>query len=365
MGTDKIRHKSPSSALAVAGFAGALALAGLTPVYSADASACLITRTDTNPFSVRIREAAKAEANKRGIVLRSYSGKIDGDSESQVAAIENCIADGAKGILIDASDPSGIVPSVKKARDAGLLVVAIETPLHPEDAADATFASDNLRAGKILGEWVRQRLGNAADQAKVGFLKLKTAKPAVEGMSDQGFMLGVGIDPKDPNTVGDERDPRIVGHDITNADEEGGRVAMRNLLQKDSNVDVVHSDNGPVAYGAYLALKELGKADDIMIVSADGCSGVDAAAAGGVEATLMANPNALGALGIKAIERFANNGEKPSPSEGKSFKDIGGFLVARGTTQEDQDINPVCELDPTACAYQPITIERAQTICRN
>ncbi|MBY3258714.1 sugar ABC transporter substrate-binding protein [Rhizobium laguerreae] len=364
METDKIRHQSPSSAFAVASFAGALALAGLTPVYSADALACLITRTDTNPFSVRIREAANAEANKRGIVLRSYSGKIDGDSESQVEAIESCIADGAKGILIDASDPNGIVPSVKKARDAGLLVVAIETPLYPADAADATFASDNLRAGKILGEWVRQRLGNGADQAKVGFLDLKT-KTAVEGMSDQGFMLGVGIDPKDPNTVGDERDSRIVGHDVTSADEEGGRVAMRNLLQKESNIDVVHSDNGPVAYGAYLALKELGKADDIMIVSAGGCSGVDAAAAGAVEATLMANPNALGALGIKAIERFANTGEKPSPSESKSFKDIGGFLVARGATQEDQDINPVCELDPTACAYQPITIERAQTICRN
>ncbi|MGR9327465.1 substrate-binding domain-containing protein (plasmid) [Rhizobium leguminosarum] len=366
MGVDNIRRKCRFSALSVAGFTSALALVWQTPAHSADVSACLITRTDTNPFSVRIREAAMAEAKSRGVDLKSYSGKIDGDNESQVAAIESCIADGASGILIDASDPSGIVPSAKKARDAGLLVIALETPLDPADAADATFASDNLLAGKLLGEWVREKLGSKADQAKVGFLDLGTAKPAVEGMRDQGFLLGFGIDAKDVNTIGDEDDPRIAGHDIANGNEEGGRTAMRDLLQQDPGIDVVHTDDGPMASGAYLALQELGKANDIMIVSADGCLGVDAAAAGAVEATLMANPVTLGRLGIKAIERFADSGEKPLPSEGKTFKDIGGFLVVRGTaTQEDQDINPVCELDPKACAYQPTSVARAQAICKN
>jgi fructose transport system substrate-binding protein len=365
MGVDNIRRKCRFSALALAVFTSALALVWQTPAHSADVSACLITRTDTNPFSVRIREAAMAEAKERGIVLRSYSGKIDGDNESQVAAIESCIADGASGILIDASDPRAIVPTAKKARDAGLLVVALETPLDPADAADATFASDNLLAGKILGEWVRQKLGSRVDQAKVGFLERTTTRPVVEGMRDQGFMLGFGIDAKDVKTSGDEQDPRIAGHD-TAGNEEGGRSAMRNLLQQDTGVDVVYTDDGSVATGAYLALQEVGKADDIMIVSADGCLGVDAAAAGAVEATLMANPGTLGTLGIKAIERFADSGQKPTPSEGKTFKDIGGFLVVRGaTTQEDQDINPVCELDPKACAYQPTSVARAQAICKN
>ncbi len=97
------------------------------------------------------------------MTLKTYAGKIDGDSESQVAAIETCIADGAKGILITASDTAGIVSSVKQARDAGLLVIALDTPLDPADAADATFATDNLLAGELIGKWAA---GNAWRQGK-------------------------------------------------------------------------------------------------------------------------------------------------------------------------------------------------------
>ena len=42
-------------------------------------------------------------------------------------------------------------------------------------------------------------------------------------------MKGFGIDTKDVNKIGDEDDPRIVGHDVTNGNEEGGRKAMENL----------------------------------------------------------------------------------------------------------------------------------------
>ncbi len=123
---------------------GALALGVVfaAPAQAADVSACLITKTDTNPFFVKMKEGAEAKAKELGVSLKSYAGKIDGDSESQVAAVETCIADGAKGILIAASDTTGIVPTIKKARDAGLLVIALDTPLTPADSADATFATD-------------------------------------------------------------------------------------------------------------------------------------------------------------------------------------------------------------------------------
>ena len=136
---------------------GALALgvAFSSPAAAADVTACLITKTDTNPFFVKMKEGAEAKAKELGVTLKAYAGKIDGDSESQVAAIETCIADGAKGILITASDTKGIVPSVQKARDAGLLVIALDTPLEPLDAADMTFATDNLLAGELIGKWAR------------------------------------------------------------------------------------------------------------------------------------------------------------------------------------------------------------------
>ncbi|MDX5350604.1 MAG: substrate-binding domain-containing protein, partial [Paracoccaceae bacterium] len=108
--------------------AGALALsAGMASAEAHGVSACLITKTDTNPFFVKMKEGAEAKAAELGVTLKSYAGKIDGDHESQVAAIEACVADGAKGILITASDTKAIVDSVKQARDAGILVIALDT----------------------------------------------------------------------------------------------------------------------------------------------------------------------------------------------------------------------------------------------
>ena len=68
--------------------------------------------------------------------MQSFAGKKDGDNESQVAAVENLISAGAKGFMITANDSKGIVPSLDKARQAGLLVIALDTPIEPADAAD-------------------------------------------------------------------------------------------------------------------------------------------------------------------------------------------------------------------------------------
>ena len=88
-------------------------------------------------------------------------------------------------------------------------------------------------------------------------------------------MKGFGIDIKDPNKIGDEDDDRIVGHDVTNGNEEGGRTAMENLMQRDSDINVVYTINEPAAAGAYEALKSFGMEEGVLIVSIDGgCPGV-------------------------------------------------------------------------------------------
>jgi fructose transport system substrate-binding protein len=290
--------------------------------------ACLITKTDTNPFFVKMKEGAVAKAKELGVNLKTYAGKIDGDSESQVAAIESCIADGAKGILITASDTAGIVPSVKQARDAGILVIALDTPLEPADAADATFATDNLLAGELVGKWAAATLGDKAKDAKIAFLNLTPSQPTVDVLRDQGFMKGFGIDTKDINRIGDEDDPRIVGHDVTNGNEEGGRKAMENLLQKDPSINVVHTINEPAAAGAYEALKAVGMEKNVLIVSIDGgCPGVKNVEAGVIGATSQQYPLLMASLGIEAIKKFADTGEKPQATEGKDFVDTGVALV--------------------------------------
>ena len=306
----------------------AMSAASVTYASAADIGACLITKTDTNPFFVKMKEGATAKAKELGITLKSYAGKIDGDSQSQVAAIETCIADGAKGILITASDTKGIVPAVTMARDAGLLVIALDTPLEPIDAADATFATDNFLAGELIGKWAAASLGDKAKDAKIAMLDLAVSQPSVGVLRDQGFMKGFGIDIKDPNKWGDEDDPRIVGHDVTAGNEEGGRKAMENLLTKDPEINVVYTINEPAAAGAYEALKALGREKDALIVSVDGgCPGVANVKDGVIGATSQQYPLLMASKGIEAIAAWAKDGSKPENTPGKNFFDTGVNLV--------------------------------------
>src|SRR5207247_10194973 len=131
-----------------------------------------------------------------GVKPQRFAGKFDGDNDGQVAAVESLIAAGAKGILITPSDTKAIVPTIKKARDAGILVIALDTPLEPIEAADATFATDNFQAGFLIGAYAKAKLGDAAKDAHIGFLDINTKQVTVDVLRDQGFMKGFGIDVK-------------------------------------------------------------------------------------------------------------------------------------------------------------------------
>ena len=306
----------------------AITTAGAAMAGSHGVSACLITKTDTNPFFVKMREGAEAAAAEAGITLRSYAGKVDGDHETQVAAIETCIADGASGILLTPSDTSSIVGAVSQAREAGLLVIALDTPLDPIEAADATFATDNFLAGELIGQWAAAQLGDDAANARIAMLDLAVSQPTVGVLRDQGFLQGFGIDLGDPSKWGDEDDARIVGNDVTAGNEEGGRKAMENLLAVDPTINVVYTINEPAAAGAYEALRSICREKDVLIVSVDGgCPGVQNIADGVIGATSQQYPLRMASLGIKAIAAYAADGTLPKNTEGKDFFDTGVALV--------------------------------------
>jgi fructose transport system substrate-binding protein len=314
------------AALALSGCGGDDAGSGDKPIVG------LITKTDTNPFFVKMKEGAQQAANEQGLELQSFAGKQDGDNEAQVLAIESLISSGAKGILITPSDSKAIVPSLDKARQAGLLVIALDTPTDPPDAADATFATDNYQAGKLIGQWAKAKFAGAP--AKIALLDLNANQVSVDVQRDQGFLEGFGIDVKDNTRIGDESDPQIVGHDVTDGAEEGGRTAMENLLQKDPSINLVYTINEPAAAGAYQAIKAAGKEKAITIVSVDGgCPGVDAIAAGTLGATSMQFPLKMAQLGVEAVAKFADDGTKPEATEGKDFVDTGVELI----TDQPQD----------------------------
>lgn len=290
----------------------------------------LITKTETNPFFVKMKEGADAKASELGAELQSFAGKKDGDNESQVAAVESLIGAGAQGILITPNNSSAIVPSIDKARQQGLLVIALDTELDPPDAADATFATDNYQAGLLIGQWAKAKFedeGNYED-AKIAMLDLNAEQVTVDVQRDQGFLEGFGIDVGDNTKIGDESDPRIVGHDVTDGAEEGGRTAMENLLQKDPDINLVYTINEPAAAGAYEAIKAAGKEKDITIVSVDGgCPGVENVKQGVIGATSQQYPLKMAEMGVEAIVEFTETEKKPEPTAGKDFVDTGVTLI--------------------------------------
>ncbi len=313
-----------AAAMAALAF-GAMAV----PAFAQQQIVGLITKTEGNPFFVKMREGAQAKAQELGLELRTYAGEFDGDNDSQIAAIESLIAAGAIGFAIVPSDSSAIVPTIQQARDAGLLVIVLDTPLEPIDAADATFATDNREAGRLIGAWAAGTLGDDAANAKIAMLDLAVNQPTVDYLRDQGFMQGFGIDVKDPNRYGDEDDPRICGHEVTAGSEEGGRTAMETLLQRCPDINVVYTINEPAAAGAWEALKGVGKDDgSVLLVSIDGgCPGVQNVAEGIIGATSQQYPLEMASLALEAIKQFADTGERPTVTEGLEFYDTGATLI--------------------------------------
>ena len=199
-----------------------------------------------NPFFVKMEEGATKEAAAKGIKLLTAAGAFDGDNEGQVTAIENMINAGVKGLLITANDSTAIVPTIQKARDAGMLVIALDTPLDPADASDALFATDNVKAGVLIGQYAKAALGDAP--AKIAMLD-GTAGTTVSQQRHDGFLQGFGIA---------EGDPAIVCQGDTNGMIDKAQPVMENCLTANPDINVVYTVNEPAAFGANTALKAAG-----------------------------------------------------------------------------------------------------------
>lgn len=223
----------------------------------------LVTKTDSNPYFVKLREAAQKQAESKGATLVALAGSFDGDNEGQVAAIENLVSQGVKGILITPNSSSGILAAIKNARDQGVVVIALDTATDPADAVDATFATDNLAAGVTQGKWVKGALGS-----KTPKLLMLDGTPGgtVDSQRHKGFLEGIGLQ---------EDSSELAGKADTNGDQTKAQTAMENLLQRAPDANALYTINEPAAAGGYAAIKAAGKESAISIGSIDGsCTGV-------------------------------------------------------------------------------------------
>lgn len=299
----------------------------------------LIVKTTTNPFFVAMQDGAEAAADELGVELTLAAGKEDGDEDTQIQAVENAISKGDAGILITPNGP-GVEDALIKAREAGLFVIALDTPPSDPESVDITFATDNYLAGQEIGKWTAAKL--AGEKATIALIDLFDDKiVSVDVNRDQGFLDGMGIDTADAEANGDEAatgtysggDYEIVGNEVSGGNEDGGRTAAETLLSKNPDINVVYTINEPAAYGAYEAFKAAGKTDVIVVSIDGGCAGVDQVAEGIIGATSQQYPVKMAELGVQAIFDLVNTGEAPENTEGLDFYNTGVALV----TDDPQD----------------------------
>jgi fructose transport system substrate-binding protein len=303
------------------GFSVALLGLAVAVVVTATASARstetikvgLITKDVTNPFFVKMKQGATAEAKKRGAVLMYAAGKSSSDNAGQIAAIENMVTAGVKGILITVADGKAENPAIAKARKAGVLVIALDTPTVPKSATNALFATNNFNAGVLIGQYARA----ATKGKKVTIAMLdEHAGSSVGALRHNGFLKGFGIKGSDAQIA-------CVGNG--EGQVAPSQTAMENCLQKNPDIDVVYTINEPSAAGAWTALKNAGKSQDaVTIVSVDGgCAGVRNVKAGVIDATSQQYPLKMASLGVGAVVTYAKTGTKVS-----GYTDTGVNLIA-------------------------------------
>jgi fructose transport system substrate-binding protein len=305
--------------------ATALSLAASAVLAQGQPVIGLITKTETNPFFVKMKEGAAEAAKAKGAKLLTGAGKADGDNAGQVTAMENMIAAGAKTILITPSDSKAILPAIKKARDKGVLVIALDSPTDPADGTDALFATDNYKAGELIGQYAKAALAAnmPGKPARIVTLDLFPGHP-VGAQRHNGFMKGFGLAAPDAKSNELGKAPEIVCAADSFGDQAKGQTAMENCLQKSPDVTLVYTINEPAAAGAFNALKKAGKEKNVVIVSVDGgCQGIKDVGAGKIAATSQQYPLKMASMGVEAGVEYAKSGKKPS-----GYTDTGVTLVA-------------------------------------
>jgi fructose transport system substrate-binding protein len=304
-----IRWAQSPAKISVSALAAACALvvagcgsgAATTPsgVPDANVTIGIVELNLSNPFFSTLEKATEAAATAKGWKVMKAEAKVPGDSATQVTAIENMITNKVRAIVLDPANPTALVNVVKKARDAGILVMTVNASLTPLDAADATFATDNLAAGKLIGQWAK---ASAPSDPRIALLDYDLSDGPASGRHN-GFLAGYGID---------GNSPLVAGTALTKGTIDTGQSAMENLLSAHPDINTLYTINEPTAHGAYTAIKNKGLAGKVTVVSVDGaCSGVQDVKDGIIGATAMQFPSKMGQMAVEAAAAFVKDGTKP------------------------------------------------------
>lgn len=252
-----------------------------------------------NPFFVQIAKGAELEAKKlAGDNVKVTLASSGYDLGQQVAQIDNFIAAKTDLIILNAADTKGIGPAVKRARDAGIIVIAVDVGA---DGANATVTSNNYQAGEIACQTIVDKLDSKGNVVIINGPPVSAVQDRVKGCE---------------NVLAQHPDIHILSSNQNGkGSREGGLEVMTSLLVANPKIDAVFAINDPTAIGADLAAKQMQRSE-FFIMGVDGSP--DGEAALKQEGSLFLGTPAQDpqVMASKAVEiGYALLQGKPAPQE--------------------------------------------------
>jgi ribose transport system substrate-binding protein len=213
----------------------------------------LVMKTLTNPFFVEMEKGARQAEKELGINLIVKTGAQETSVEQQITIIEGLIKDGVDAILIAPADSVQLIPVLKKAQDAGIVIVNIDNQLDPAASekiglANVPFISVNNEQGAYLSAQYISKNVTAPTRAII-LEGIPTAKNAQDRKN--GALRAFGENPNIKVV-----DSRTAHWKI----DEAREVAIA-LFKLYPDVKLVFCANDMMAFGVIQYLQETGKTD--------------------------------------------------------------------------------------------------------
>lgn len=255
-----------------------------------------VTMDVTSPYFISMINGMKEKAEELDFDLTIHDGKYE--AQPQIDAMETLIVQGVDVIIISANDPNALQPSVDKAREAGIKVIAANAEVKNTDAFVSLIEKDfGLTGGEIAGKYIAENMNGEAKVAVLAFTQVPAVIQRTEGLKE-------GILKHAPNA-------EFVAEVEANS-REAGLKAVENILQvtPDLNVVIGVSDDAVLGgYEAMMAAQRVG--DDVALVGLDAVEeAVDKIKEGGIyRGTVDIDPFGSGKMIIETAKKILD-GEK-------------------------------------------------------
>ena len=259
-----------------------------------------------NPFFVVIKDSLEASANDAGYDL--IANDADTDVSKQANHIDEFIAKGVSAIVLNPTDRLAIGEAIKKANAAGIPVFTCDLQCVAEDVEIAGhIGTDNRQGGTLAGQAMVEVLGDQGGEIII--LDYKPANSCV--LRVEGFMEVINAH----NEGREEGKIEVIAEINGGGDEEIGYKATADNLVAHPNLVGVFAINDPSALGAWKAIDEAEKTDQISIVGFDGAkAGKQAILEGKIYADPIQFPKKMGTEIMTKILAY-QAGEEFNPIE--------------------------------------------------